>query len=95
MNKLAVFVPLALFVVLSAFLFKGLDRDPSELPSALVGEPFPEFFLPRLLNSQLDSKPDPQSDSQSESQSESQPDPQPMLSKEDLTEHRLWIWLRL
>ena len=52
MNKLAVFVPLALFLVLSVFLFKGLDRDPTELPSALVGEPFPEFFLPQLLDPQ-------------------------------------------
>ena len=68
MKKFAVFVPLALFVVLSVFLFKGLDRDPSELPSALVGEPFPEFFLPQLLASYSDS----------------QQDPQPMLSKEDL-----------
>ena len=76
MNKLAVFVPLALFLVLSVFLFKGLDRDPTELPSALVGEPFPEFFLPQLLASQFDSQPG--------SQPNSQPDPQPMLSKEDL-----------
>ena len=68
MKKFAVFVPLALFVVLSVFLFKGLDRDPTELPSALVGESFPEFFLPQLLASYSDS----------------QQDPQPMLSKEDL-----------
>ena len=57
MNKLAVFVPLALFIVLSVFLFKGLDRDPTELPSALVGEPFPEFFLPKLSSSQPDPQP--------------------------------------
>ena len=53
MNKIALFIPLALFLVLSVFLFKGLDRDPTELPSALVGEAFPEFFLPQLQNSQV------------------------------------------
>ena len=62
--------------LLSVFLFKGLDRDPTKLPSALVGESFPEFFLPKLLASQPGS--------QSISQPNSQPDPQPMLSKEDL-----------
>jgi len=51
-NKLAVFVPFALFLVLSVFLFKGLERDPTELPSALIGEAFPEFFLPQLLDPQ-------------------------------------------
>ena len=45
MNRLALFAPLAVFLVLSIFLFKGLDRDPTELPSALVGEAFPAFTL--------------------------------------------------
>lgn len=80
MKKFAVFVPLALFVVLSVFLFKGLDRDPSELPSALVGEPFPEFFLPQLLGPQ----PDSQLDAQLGSQPDSQQDSKIMLNKEDL-----------
>jgi len=34
------------------FLLKGLDRDPSELPSALVGEAFPAFALPSLMDEQ-------------------------------------------
>jgi len=41
------------FVVLSIFLFKGLDRDPTELPSALVGETFPMFTLPALNQQRL------------------------------------------
>ena len=45
MNKLAVFAPLALFLVLSIILFLGLDKDPTVLPSALVGKEFPEFDL--------------------------------------------------
>ena len=53
MNRLALFVPLVVFVVLSIFLFKGLDRDPTELPSALVGETFPMFTLPALNQQRL------------------------------------------
>ena len=48
MNRFALFAPLAVFVVLSLFLLKGLDRDPAELPSALIGETFPVFTLPAL-----------------------------------------------
>ena len=52
MNRIALFIPLVVFAVLSLFLFKGLDRDPTELPSALVGEPFPRSVLPSLANQQ-------------------------------------------
>lgn len=52
MNRIALFIPLVVFAVLSLFLFKGLDRDPTELPSALVGEPFPAFVLPSLPKEQ-------------------------------------------
>jgi cytochrome c biogenesis protein CcmG, thiol:disulfide interchange protein DsbE len=41
-------VPLGLFVVLGAFLFVGLQRDPSYVPSPLIGKPAPEFTLPSL-----------------------------------------------
>jgi cytochrome c biogenesis protein CcmG/thiol:disulfide interchange protein DsbE len=41
-------VPLALFVLVGAFLAIGLTRDPSTLPSALIGKPAPEFNLPPL-----------------------------------------------
>lgn len=52
MNRLALFVPLALFIGLSLVLLLGLDKDPTELPSALVGEPFPAFNLPSLEDEQ-------------------------------------------
>ena len=41
-------VPLALFVLVGAFLAIGLTRDPSTLPSALIGKPAPDFNLPPL-----------------------------------------------
>jgi cytochrome c biogenesis protein CcmG/thiol:disulfide interchange protein DsbE len=43
---------LALFVGLSLVLLLGLDKDPTELPSALVGEAFPVFNLPSLKDKQ-------------------------------------------
>lgn len=52
MTRVALFVPLLLFVVLSIVLLLGLDKNPQELPSALIGDPFPEFFLPALDDSQ-------------------------------------------
>ena len=43
------FLPLAAFAALVALLYLGFTlRDPHELPSALVGKPFPEFDLPLL-----------------------------------------------
>lgn len=48
MIRLALFLPVALFVVLSVVLLLGLDSDPTELPSALVDEPFPAFRLEAL-----------------------------------------------
>lgn len=48
MIRFALFLPVALFVVLSVVLLLGLDSDPTELPSALVGEPFPAFKLEAL-----------------------------------------------
>ena len=41
-------IPLALFVVLAVFLGIGLNRDPREVPSPLVGKPAPAFTLPQL-----------------------------------------------
>ena len=48
MNRLALFLPLSLFAALTLVLMLGLDKDPTELPSALVGEPFPSFSMPSL-----------------------------------------------
>ena len=41
-------IPLGLFLALAVFLAIGLNRDPSEVPSPLVGKPAPAFSLPRL-----------------------------------------------
>ena len=41
-------LPLAIFVVVLAFLFVGLFRDPREVPSPLIGKPAPAFSLARL-----------------------------------------------
>lgn len=41
-------VPIIGFAVLVAFFWVGLGRDPSLVPSPLVGKPMPEFSLPRL-----------------------------------------------
>jgi len=41
-------LPLGLFLGLAVFLGIGLDRNPHELPSPLVGRAAPSFDLPRL-----------------------------------------------
>lgn len=43
-------IPLVLFVVVSAFLARGLFLDPRDIPSVLIEKPAPEFSLPKLLN---------------------------------------------
>ncbi len=40
--------PLVLFLGMAGLLYRGLYLDPSELPSALIGKPFPEFSLPAV-----------------------------------------------
>lgn len=41
-------LPVILFFVLCGFLFIGLYKDPSEVPSPLIGKAVPEFSLPTL-----------------------------------------------
>lgn len=48
MKRLLILIPLALFVVLAIFLAVGLNRDPREVPSPLVGKAAPMFSLPQL-----------------------------------------------
>lgn len=48
MKKRYLLIPLALFIVLAVFLAIGLNRDPREVPSPLVGKPAPAFALPQL-----------------------------------------------
>lgn len=47
-SRLKLFIPLFLFAVLAIFLFRGLELDPKEMPSALIDQPLPEFTLPQL-----------------------------------------------
>jgi cytochrome c biogenesis protein CcmG/thiol:disulfide interchange protein DsbE len=48
MARWLLFIPLILFLVLGLFLYRGLSIDPTELPSALLNKPFPEFQLSEL-----------------------------------------------
>ena len=53
-SRLKLFAPLIIFSVIAAVFFRLENRivsgeyDPSMLPSALVGQPIPEFSLPAL-----------------------------------------------
>lgn len=49
MGRLKLFIPLAVFLVMAIFFWRGLSLDPTELPSALIDKSFPEFQLPRLI----------------------------------------------
>lgn len=44
-------LPFVVFIVLAVFLFVGLNLNPREVPSPLVGKPAPAFVLPQLHNS--------------------------------------------
>ncbi len=46
--RLRLLLPLAVFLVVVAFLWVGLSRDPREVPSPLIGKPAPQFSLPQL-----------------------------------------------
>jgi cytochrome c biogenesis protein CcmG/thiol:disulfide interchange protein DsbE len=45
-------IPLILFVILVGFLAVGLNRDPQEIPSPLIGKQAPVFELPQLADPQ-------------------------------------------
>jgi cytochrome c biogenesis protein CcmG/thiol:disulfide interchange protein DsbE len=49
-RTLLVLIPLALFAVLFAFFLRGLDLNPREVPSPLIGKPAPAFRLPQLAD---------------------------------------------
>lgn len=46
--KMKYIIPLVIFLALAGFLMVGLQHDPREVPSPLIGKPAPEFSLPRL-----------------------------------------------
>lgn len=45
MKRWILLLPLAIFLGVAVFLYRGLYLDPAELPSALINKPFPEFSL--------------------------------------------------
>jgi cytochrome c biogenesis protein CcmG/thiol:disulfide interchange protein DsbE len=47
------FIPLAGFALLALLLFKGLSIDPTALPAARLGQPFPDFSQPELLTEEV------------------------------------------
>ncbi len=48
MRRVLLLLPLAVFLAIAVFLYRGLYLDPSELPSALIGKPLPAFSLPSV-----------------------------------------------
>lgn len=44
-RRLILFIPLLIALGMGLFLWQGLKLDPRELPSALIGKPFPAFSL--------------------------------------------------
>jgi cytochrome c biogenesis protein CcmG/thiol:disulfide interchange protein DsbE len=48
MKRWQYIVPGVLFAILVLFLVRGLNLDPREVPSPLIGKPAPSFTLPRL-----------------------------------------------
>ena len=41
-------IPVVVFMGLAAIFWRGLSGNPSEVPSALIGRPVPEFALPAV-----------------------------------------------
>ena len=50
MRNIFLIFPLVLFITITIFLYKGLENDPSHLPSALIGKNLPQFELETLLD---------------------------------------------
>lgn len=50
MNKqrLFLFIPLVIFIILAVLFWRGLSLDPTSMPSALIDKPVPVFKLPVL-----------------------------------------------
>jgi len=47
-RRLLLLLPLAGFLVLAGFLYKGLFLDPRDIGSTMIGKPLPAFALPSL-----------------------------------------------
>ncbi|MBL4797177.1 MAG: DsbE family thiol:disulfide interchange protein [Oleispira sp.] len=64
MNRILLFIPLIMFIVMAAFLGGGIGRENKDvLPSPLIDKPFPQFILQQveaekqLTQSDLQGKP--------------------------------------
>jgi cytochrome c biogenesis protein CcmG/thiol:disulfide interchange protein DsbE len=51
-NTLRYLIPVAIFLILFLFFWRGLHLDPRQLPSTLINKPTPNFSLPELSNPQ-------------------------------------------
>ena len=58
MKRWFMVLPLVLFLGVAALLYRGLYLDPAELPSALIGKPFPAFSLPAVQGERMLSRAD-------------------------------------
>ncbi len=54
MQRVKYFLPLVVFIGLGLFLLRGLELDPSEMPSALIDKPMPVFELTTLQGEPVD-----------------------------------------
>ena len=52
MKQVIRYIPLIMFVAIIGVCWFGLGRDPTTLPSALIGKPVPAFNLPTLKSEQ-------------------------------------------
>ena len=81
-------IPFVLFIVVVGFLVIGLNRNPSHVPSPLIGKPAPEFSVPTLAAAVQSPK---QSPGQSPGQSPEQTQVSQTLSEKDLL-GKVWLF---
>lgn len=53
MGRLKLFLPLIILLILLPLFYVGLRLDPSAMPSALIGNPLPEFSLTTLESEEV------------------------------------------
>ena len=46
-------IPILIFIIIIYFLYSGLNKDPTLIPSPLVGKPVPEFSSTTLLDNEI------------------------------------------
>lgn len=51
MRRLVFLAPLLIFAAVGVVFLRGFDRDPRDIPSALIDKPVPTFDLPALAGS--------------------------------------------